>query len=121
MDSMQQLIERGTVWISPRLIVPHHEATDHAKLSTLMRSMHEHGWIGRPIVAHPCDAGRYQAWSASHRLAAALQAGLALVPVFVVDMARSANVSYRHFGFWFGDSAPTNPVAHLMMLDEEKS
>jgi hypothetical protein len=114
-DAVDQLIEQGTVWVEPSRVMPYHTADQRGKLAALTESMRRTGWTGRPIVAHPVDGG-YQAWTASHRLAAAIAAKLPTVPVFVVDMTRSANATYQLTGLWFGDYG-SNPVARLMELD----
>lgn len=64
-----------------------HRPTDPSKLAEITKSMTSEGWIGRPLVVHQDDNGgvpHYQAWTGSHRLAAAMATGLESVPCVVV-------------------------------------
>jgi hypothetical protein len=60
--------------------------------------MSERGWRGRPLLV--VDLGTvYQAWTGSHRIAAACEAGLSEVPCYVVsgkDMASMENPIFDH-------------------------
>lgn len=103
--------------MAPSRVVPYHTANEREKLGELVASMRDRGWVGRPIVAHDLGDGRVQAWTAGHRLAAALEAPLEKVPVFVVDMTWHQNALYHLTHVWFG-STDENPVFALMEKDE---
>jgi len=66
---------------------PLHEVRDEKKLDELVRNIKAHGWVGRPLIVEEFGEG-YQAWTGSHRLIAAKQAGLEKVPVIVIDYAK---------------------------------
>jgi hypothetical protein len=63
----------------PESIAPPHEVRDEAKKDRLAEAMGEHGWQGRPLLV--VDTGTDTAWTGSHRLEAAKQAGLDHIPV----------------------------------------
>lgn len=73
-----------TTRLDPRVIVPLHEIRDFDKLHDLRRSMEADGWRGRPLLVMMINA-EYQALTGTHRLEAAIQAGLDEVPVVVID------------------------------------
>lgn len=58
------------------IILPLHEVTDHAKVESIAESMRANGWIGRPILVEDEDANETQAFTGTHRLAAAELAGI---------------------------------------------
>lgn len=70
--------------VSPALIFPLHEVRDPAKLVALTESMRRSGWQGRPLLVL-LDGDTRLARTGSHRLAAAIAAGLNEVPVIYVD------------------------------------
>lgn len=73
-------------YIETRRIRPPHEVRDDAKLKQLVESMKSYGWIGRPLLAEQAgDENQFQAWTGSHRLAAAKKAGLEEIPVVLLD------------------------------------
>jgi len=76
--------------VDPRNIVPLHEVKrermDH--LRELMRRMRLEGWAGRPLVVEETAPNRYQAWTGTHRLAAARRVGMRRVPVVLIDKDR---------------------------------
>lgn len=70
--------------MDPRYIQPLHCVRDPEKLRSLVESMKVRGWAGRPILA--LDAGDSpQALTGSHRIAAAVEAGLEEIPVYLID------------------------------------
>ena len=81
--------------VAPADIAPAHGVRDTAKLDWLVETFLRDGWQGRPLLvvplAHlildPPPATPYQAWTGAHRLAAAMEAELATVPVIVVNAA----------------------------------
>lgn len=70
-----------TEMISPTLIQPPHGVAPSPKLGNLIESMVLNGWTGRPLLLVNGDA-----WTGSHRLAAAVAAGLEAVPCFAVEV-----------------------------------
>ena len=65
-------------------IDPLHEVRDADKLESLTESMRSGGWIGRPLLVQDTGEGWYQAWTGSHRIAAAIAAELDTVPCIVI-------------------------------------
>jgi len=65
-------------------IVPLHEVRDEEKLNNLIQSMEETGWCGRPLVVIDCG-NEYRALTGSHRIAAAIKAGLAEIPIACIE------------------------------------
>lgn len=86
------------VCLAPGLIRPIHEPRDPKLFGRLLRSMRERGWLGRPLLVVPAVLGVYQALTGSHRLAAALEAGLDTIPAIVLpaDVAEKVRAS-RYF------------------------
>jgi len=84
--------------VDPKLIDPLHsiKPSRRAELRELMQSMAAHGWIGRPllveqkVVEKDGDHGRYsyQAWTGTHRLAAARRLHLRRVPIIIISRSR---------------------------------
>ena len=66
-------------------IAPLHEVRDGEKLARLVANMERIGWQGRPLLVVDNGGGDYVALTGSHRHAAALEAGLGMVPVVVVS------------------------------------
>jgi hypothetical protein len=77
-------MDTGMQDMSPWDVRTMHEATDPRKLARLVKSMSKSGWTGRPVLAMPLADG-IQALTGSHRLAAAREAQLDTVPVYVLD------------------------------------
>lgn len=67
-------------------IVPPHEVRDAEKLAALTEDMAAHGWTGRAILAINTGDG-YAALTGSHRIAAAMAAGLDEIPAYVIDIS----------------------------------
>lgn len=61
-----------------------HEIRDPEKVAALAESMRANGWQGRPVLVLD-DNGTQTAWTATHRLEAAKQAGLTDVPMVHID------------------------------------
>ena len=85
-------------YLHPRDFAPLHEVDLPKLRDHIAADMRQHGWRGRPLLvidnrytweaAHgvPCERV-WQAWTGSHRRAAAIQAGLDRIPIVVVDGA----------------------------------
>lgn len=54
-------------------------------LRELMRRMRVEGWQGRPLLVELIAPNRYQAWTGTHRLAAARRLRMRRVPVVLID------------------------------------
>ena len=65
-------------------VEPPHRANNAEKLALLTASM-EGGWQGRPLVLLEGGAGGWFAWTGSHRIQAARDAGLEEVPAVLLD------------------------------------
>jgi ParB-like chromosome segregation protein Spo0J len=73
-----------TTMIAPEDLRPLHAAHDKRKLNSLALDMRKHGWRGRPLLVIQRQEA-YIAWTGSHRIAAAMKAGLEAVPCYVVQ------------------------------------
>ena len=75
--------------VDPHHITPLHElhASRAPHLRDLMARMRASGWEGRPVLVEDVAPNRYQAWTATHRLAAARRNGL-YVPILLIDKAK---------------------------------
>jgi ParB-like chromosome segregation protein Spo0J len=70
--------------IDPQEIEPLHGVRDQTLLNNLAAEMKQNGWQGRPLLVIDRESG-YSAWTGSHRISAAIEAGLSLVPCYVID------------------------------------
>lgn len=70
--------------IAPEDLRPLHAARDIDKLNGLASDMREHGWQGRQLLVIQREKA-YFAWTGSHRIAAAIEAGLEEVPCYVLQ------------------------------------
>ena len=70
--------------ISPKKIEPPHGVENQNKLDSLVKSMESEGWVGRPILYYDIGRGP-EALTGSHRIAAAIKAGLEEVPAVKVE------------------------------------
>jgi hypothetical protein len=97
--------------VDPHQIVPLHRIKRYDDLDELIWRMKHFGWEGRRILVEEIgwEGHRYQAWTATHRLAAARQLGI-LVPVLTV-----------HLGKWERRYGHIDDLAiDMVNLDEEK-
>src|SRR3712207_6233597 len=62
--------------------------------------MKSHGWTDRPLLVEALPTGRYQAWTGSNRLKAAIQAGLPAVPVRLVDTSALEAAGIQRNKIW---------------------
>ena len=74
-----------TVILALDSLDPLHEVRDETKLAMLVASMDADGWTGRPLLVQDTGEGWYQAWTGSHRIAAAREAGIDSIPCVVID------------------------------------
>ena len=70
--------------VRPDQLIPPHEVRDPKKHRALTEGMLANGWQGRPVVALDTGNGVI-ALTGSHRLAAAADAGVECVPVYLLD------------------------------------
>jgi hypothetical protein len=90
----ERLVPDG--YLHPRAFSPLHEVNLPRLRDAIAQDLHQHGWRGRPLLiidsrytweaAHGQASERpWQAWTGSHRRAAAIQAGIEAVPVIIAD------------------------------------
>jgi hypothetical protein len=77
----------------PPPIVSRHEVKNQEAVDRIAADMKERGWRGRPAVVVR-DGDRRLAWTATHRLAAAQQAGLTDIPTIEIDGAKLREAGY---------------------------
>jgi ParB-like chromosome segregation protein Spo0J len=77
------MITTHTEMMDPRAIEPLHEIRDAATLAALTADMQAHGWMGRPLLV--LRDGVDMALTGTHRLGAAIAAGLDAVPCVVIE------------------------------------
>lgn len=71
-------------------------STDRSKewIAAIVASMEDDDWVGRPLLVHESEGGRYQAWGGMHRLEAARRAGLATVPAVIMSKEELVAVGF---------------------------
>ena len=80
-------MDTETLRLDPSALRAAHRPTNDAHLDALVASMSREGWTGRPVLAFAGGEGdAVRALTASHRLAAAVAAGLDAVPVLVLTV-----------------------------------
>jgi hypothetical protein len=72
----------SSVLINPKKLSPLNKVEDAEKYKTILNSMEESGYQGRPILAY-MDKGKAKALTGSHRIFAAREAGIDVPVVFV--------------------------------------
>ena len=70
--------------IAPEDVEPLHSPNVPALYRDLVRSMKKDGWNGRPLLVIECANGSFVAWTGSHRIAAAREAGLDSIPCYII-------------------------------------
>lgn len=60
-----------------------HEVRNQKQVEELVKNMREHGWHGRQLIVIERESD-YLAWTGTHRIAAAIEAGFATVPCYVL-------------------------------------
>jgi ParB-like nuclease domain len=134
-DQAEQLAAETT--LAPSDIAPAHPVRNTAKLDWLVETLQRNGWHGRPLlvvplgplILDPPPATPYYAWTGAHRLAAALEAELATVPVVIVNAAallrrgvRAAEITAaktdREKLALLRRGGPCNQRAHFLMKAE---
>lgn len=73
-----------TIYLSLDEITPLHGVTHPKHFHDLAADMEENGWKGRPLLVIERE-NDYLAWTGSHRLAAAREAGFPSVPCYVIQ------------------------------------
>ena len=77
--------------VDPHRITPLHRVRrKKTHLPLLVALMRENGWRGRPLLVEQVRPGKYQAWTGTHRLAAAKRAPLRRVPIILVNLKKWA-------------------------------
>jgi hypothetical protein len=82
-------------WVPPHRIEPPHGVRRPKHFESLVRSFQRHGWRGRPVLVETIGRDGWLGWTSSHRLPAAIQAGVKLVPIVVLDKAAYVRVHGR--------------------------
>lgn len=88
-------------------IEPPHEVRFPERLRNIVTAMRRTGWRGRPLLVAPTRGGRFQAFTGSHRYAAAKQLDLC-VPVLVLEPELVARI--RGEGLWRGRRRRFSPI-----------
>ena len=70
--------------LCPDEVAPLHEARRPTLLAELVADMQERGWQGRDLLVIETESA-YQAWTGSHRIAAAREVGLKTIPCYVIQ------------------------------------
>lgn len=96
-------------------IIPMHRALEMDRVDMLTTDMRSRGWVGRPLLVELSGDG-YRAWTGSHRLAAAMAAGLESVPVVVID-----DEGYDLIVDEYGEPGFGRGAASLLSDDEERA
>lgn len=81
---MSKMRRVGRMNLNPRDIRPLHNVRTPGLRDELAADMMESGWQGRPLLVVESESG-YQAWTGSHRIAAAIEAGMFEVPCYVIS------------------------------------
>jgi hypothetical protein len=74
----------GPIDLEPRRVTPLHEVRDADKFASLVAAMRDGGWQGRPVLVTQWGDG-WVALTGSHRVAAAVEAGLDEIPCLATD------------------------------------
>ena len=70
--------------INPWEIKTLHDVTNEGLLENLISDMIENGWHGRPLLVIETE-DNYFAWTGTHRVHAAREAGFESIPCYVLD------------------------------------
>jgi hypothetical protein len=96
---------------SPAMILPPHGVRDPNKVSRVAQSIQQGGWQGRPVLVERMQRGStypFRAWTGSHRIAAALAAGLPRIPAVEVDTEALIIAGYRRAAETLDDGTVVN-------------
>lgn len=80
LSKFQDVVE----YMNPKRIVPPHQVESAEKLNAITQSMKSEGWVGRPILYYDVGQGP-EALTGSHRIQAAIKAGVNEIPVVKVS------------------------------------
>jgi hypothetical protein len=72
-------------------------------LDNLVMDMKENGWRGRSLLVIETEL-EYVAWTGSHRIAAAIEAGLATVPCYLLPVRKLTESGFKN-GCWHVSNA----------------
>lgn len=81
--------------IETECIIPPHEVRDQDKYASLVESMSEGGWLGRPVLAYEDPGYGLRALTGSHRIAAANEAGIRIPCLVLTDLTDDEVVALR--------------------------
>ena len=96
-------------------VTPLHEPRNRGHLASLTESMQEDGWQGRPLLVIEREKD-FLAWTGSHRIAAALAAGLSQIPCYVVQ---ECELTKRGYGADHGHVEDYERLAILQKVGDE--
>lgn len=85
MTTTHRAMDRAEM-VSTSEMVPPHSARDEAKLAAIAADLDANGWTGRPLLGVR-ESETVMLLTGSHRYAAARDAGLDEIPVYVLDAA----------------------------------
>ncbi len=99
-----RLLPERVILVPAWRVEPPHEVREVRKYKNLVERMREHGWQGRPLIGRVSFASRlsedeivmYDAWTGSHRVAAAQRVGLH-VPMVVLARELDAVLDARSY------------------------
>ena|SRR5690242_5884992 len=80
--------------INPEILVTLNEAVNTERLDELVADMRTHGWRDRPLLVIETESD-FVAWTGSHRIAAAIEAGLTKVPCYVLAQSKLSSAEFK--------------------------
>jgi ParB-like nuclease domain len=86
----------------PSEITTLNAAADFELMDKLVRDMKKNGWRGRPLLVIKTEpeyvawtGPEYVAWTGSHRIAAAMEVGLATVPCYLLPVRKLTKSGFK--------------------------
>jgi hypothetical protein len=86
---------RPDFWVALERVEPLHEVRSTPKFLALVRSFKKFKWQGRPLLVESVGLAGWLSWTGSHRIAAALAAGIKQVPVILLNKRAYVRVHGR--------------------------
>jgi ParB-like chromosome segregation protein Spo0J len=96
------------VHLSPIDIIPCHSEIYPKKTASITEDMLVRGWQGRPLLVMKLGSGKLKAMGGSHRIRAAVAAGLATIPV--IQMTDEEVAALSGTIDWTSDAGPLGPL-----------
>lgn len=82
-DTINQIVQ-AVKFVPVSMINPPHQVEKEDKMIKLSENMKKNGWVGRPLLVVE-NNGIFEAFTGSHRYAAAKRAGLKSIPIYVAN------------------------------------